>query len=132
MKRKTKKIILAVAVIGAVAAGGAAFTAANTVPDTIAGYGTSTISGATVDSIQYTTNGDGTQITDAALTLPGDLTATATEPAKTVRAGFGTDALATCTLVDYNVTKALATTYTCTGFTQDTAASATFNVVVTS
>ena len=33
MKRKTKKIVLAVAVIGVVAAGGVAFTAANTVPD---------------------------------------------------------------------------------------------------
>ena len=39
MKRKTKKIVLAVAVIGVVAAGGAAFTAANTVPDSALGYG---------------------------------------------------------------------------------------------
>ena len=39
MKGKTKKIVLAVAVIGAIAAGGVAFTAANTVPDSVAGYG---------------------------------------------------------------------------------------------
>ena len=45
MKGKTKKIVLAVAVIGAVAAGGVAFTAANTVPDSVAGYGTSTVIG---------------------------------------------------------------------------------------
>ena len=32
MKGKTKKIVLAVAVIGAIAAGGVAFTEANTVP----------------------------------------------------------------------------------------------------
>ena len=32
MQRKTKKIVLALVVIGVVAAGGAAFTAANTVP----------------------------------------------------------------------------------------------------
>ena len=38
MKGKTKKIVLAVAVIGAIAAGGVAFTAANTVPDSVAGY----------------------------------------------------------------------------------------------
>ena len=44
MKGKTKKIVLAVAVIGAIAAGGAAFTAANTVPDSVAGYGTTTVS----------------------------------------------------------------------------------------
>jgi hypothetical protein len=132
MKGKTKKIILAVAVIGALAAGGAAFTASNTVPNTTAGYGTSTITGATVDSISYTTNGDGTQITDAKITLPGDLTATATTPAKTVRAGFGTDNLTDCTLVDFNTTTAGSTTYTCTGYTQDTTASASFNVVVTS
>ena len=46
MKGKTKKIILAVAVIGAIAAGGVAFTAANTVPDSVAGYATTTVSGA--------------------------------------------------------------------------------------
>src|SRR3954451_23276498 len=76
MKGKTKKIVLAVAVIGAIAAGGVAFTASNTVPATTAGYGTSAITGATVDSISYTTNGDGTQITDAKITFPGDFTAT--------------------------------------------------------
>ena len=48
MKGKTKKIVLAVAVIGAIAAGGVAFTAANTVPDSVAGYGTNDVSGATV------------------------------------------------------------------------------------
>jgi hypothetical protein len=47
MKGKTKKIVLAVAVIGAIAAGGVAFTAANTVPDSVAGYKTTTVSGAT-------------------------------------------------------------------------------------
>ena len=38
MKGKTKKIVLAVAVIGAIAAGGVAFTEANTVPNSVAGY----------------------------------------------------------------------------------------------
>ena len=54
MQRKTKKIVLALVVIGAVAAGGAAFTASNTVPDSVAGYGTSTVTGATADSVHYT------------------------------------------------------------------------------
>ena len=39
MQRKTKKIVLALVVIGVVAAGGAAFTAANTVPSHAVGYG---------------------------------------------------------------------------------------------
>ena len=39
MQRKTKKIVLALVVIGVVAAGGAAFTAANTVPTHAVGYG---------------------------------------------------------------------------------------------
>ena len=41
MQRKTKRIIGAFVVIAAIAAGGAAFTASNTVPNTVAGYGTS-------------------------------------------------------------------------------------------
>ena len=47
MQRKTKKIVLALVVIGVVAAGGAAFTAANTVPDSVAGYDRTTVTGAT-------------------------------------------------------------------------------------
>ena len=46
MKGKTKKIVLAVAVIGAIAAGGAAFTAANTVPDSVAATAQSIVTGA--------------------------------------------------------------------------------------
>ena len=62
MKGKTKKIVLAVAVIGAIAAGGVAFTAANTVPDSVAGYKTTTVSGATVTDVQYGLNGVGDTI----------------------------------------------------------------------
>ena len=69
MKGKTKKIILAVAVIGAIAAGGVAFTEANTVPDSVAGYKTTTVSGATVTDVQYTLSADGTQINDVILTF---------------------------------------------------------------
>ena len=46
MQRKTKKIVLALVVIGVVAAGGAAFTAANTVPTHAVGYGTAVVTGA--------------------------------------------------------------------------------------
>ena len=78
MKRRTKRIIGAIVVIAAIAAGGAAFTASNTVPDTVAGYGTSNITGATVTALHYTLNADGTEITDASLTFQGDQTAPAT------------------------------------------------------
>ena len=46
MQRKTKKIVLALVVIGVVAAGGAAFTAANTVPTHAVGYGQTVVTGA--------------------------------------------------------------------------------------
>ena len=87
MKRRTKRIIGAIVVIAAIAAGGAAFTASNTVPDTVAGYGTSNITGATVTALHYTLNGDGTEITDASLTFHGDQTG------NVVKAGFGSDSL---------------------------------------
>ena len=54
MQRKTKKIVLALVVIGVVAAGGAAFTAANTVPTHVAGYGTSVVTGAIATRLRCT------------------------------------------------------------------------------
>lgn len=124
MQRRTKKIIAAVAVIGALAAGGAAFTAANTIPDSVAGYGTSNISGATATALKFTLSADGTTIASAALTFDGDV------HSQTIKAGFGTDALTTCVVGAYDsVTDS--TPATCSGYTQNTAASATFNVAVT-
>ncbi|MGZ4185331.1 MAG: hypothetical protein ACXVUE_10860 [Solirubrobacteraceae bacterium] len=124
MQRKTKRIIGAIAVIAAIAAGGAAFTASNTVPDTVAGYGTSNITGATVTAMHYTLNADGTDITAADLTFQGDQTN------NVVKAGFGSDALSPCTFNSYDST-AHTSSVTCSGYTQPTAASATFNVAVT-
>lgn len=131
--RTHTKFIGALAVAGIVAASGSAFTASNTIPASVAGYGTSTISGATATSLKYTLNGDGSQITGAAMNFAGDLTG------KTVKAGFGTDTLTTCTLgvvgLDNPDTTALADAYTpvtCSGYTQSTATSASFNVSVNS
>ena len=114
MKRRTKRIIGAIVVIAAIAAGGAAFTASNTVPDTVAGYGTSNITGATVTALHYTLNADGTEITDASLTFHGDQTG------NVVKAGFGTDALTTCTVGSYD-SGTDTTPASCTGYTQSTA-----------
>jgi hypothetical protein len=119
-----RKTILA----GALAAGalavavGSASTASSTIPASVAGYGSSTISGASATSLVYTLAADGTTITGADLTFTGDVRT------RTVKAGFGTSNLTGCTVnqtLDGTDTKV-----TCSGFTQDTAASSTFNVAV--
>src|SRR4051794_3671688 len=85
MKGKTKKIVLAVAVIGAIAAGGVAFTATNSVPVTSAGFGTAAVSGAAATNIHHNLSDDGLTILTTDLTLSGNQTA------NTVKAGFGPD-----------------------------------------
>jgi hypothetical protein len=124
MHRRTKRLIGAIAVIAAIVAGGAAFTASNTIPDTTAGYGTSNITGATATALHYTLNADGTQITTADLTFHGDQTG------NVIKAGFGTDALTACTVGSYD-SSGDDTPATCSGYTQSTATSSTFNVAVT-
>ena len=122
MHRISRRMVAVVVVVGAIAAGGAAFTASNTIQASTAGYGTSNITGATATDVHYTLNADGTKITTALITFTGDLSA------DTVQAGFGTDALTTCSAP---VFAAGNSTTTCSGYTQNTAASATFNVAVT-
>ena len=120
----TKRMLVAVAVAGVVAAGGgSAFTASNTIPNTVAGYGTSTISGATANSIVYGFSSDSTQITSATIVFAGNLAG------KNVKAGFGTGASTVCTVAAHD-SGANTTTATCSGFTQDTATAAAFNVAV--
>jgi hypothetical protein len=96
MKGKTKKIVLAVAVIGAIAAGGVAFTQANTLPaTTTAGYGTVTVSGADITDVHYTLDATGVNITDV------DLTTTVTDlqaDGLTVKVGFNGGNLTDCTV----------------------------------
>lgn len=122
MKRKPLSILAGLAVVGAVAAGSAAFTASNTIPDTTMGFGTSHITGATATSLTYTRSADGSTITAATLVFTGDLTG------NTVMAGFNANALDTC------ATGTLAagdTTVVCTMSTPEpTAGATTFNVTV--
>jgi hypothetical protein len=118
MKGKTKKIILAVAVIGAVAAGGVAFTAANTVPNSTAGYATTTVSGAVVTDVNYTLSADGTDITAVKLTFTSpDITG------MQVKIGFNGNATTDCTITS-------ATVADCTGLTEDTTGATALAVVV--
>ena len=120
-----RKTILA----GALAAGalavavGSASTASSTIPPSFAGYGTSTISGASATSLVYTLAADGKTITGADLIFTGDVRA------RTVKAGFGTSDLTGCT-VSQTLDGGSNTTVTCSGFTQDTTASSAFNVAV--
>ncbi len=111
MKGKTKKIILAVAVIGAVAAGGVAFTDANVVPDSMAGYKDTVVSGATATAVNYTLSADGTNIDDVVVTFSTDITG------KHVRIAFNNGALTSdCTVAGTVGTQ----TATCSGLTQPT------------
>ena len=119
MKGKTKKIVLAVAVIGAIAAGGVAFTAGNTLPaNTYAGYKSMTVSGAVVDTINYTLDGTGENITAVKLTFSSpDITG------KQVKIGFNGDPTSDCTITS-------ATVADCTGLTEDTEGATALAVVV--
>jgi hypothetical protein len=123
MHRISRRMVAVLVVVGAIAAGGAAFTAANTVPPTTAGYGTSSISGATATDIAYSLNGDGTQINSATITFTGDLSN------DTVKAGFESNNLTTCSTPVYD--GSTSSTSTCSGYTESTASSSTFNVAVT-
>lgn len=77
MQRRTRRIIAAVAVIALLAAGGAAFTdsiVGNPVSNgTTAGYGTISITGATLTDVNYTLSANGTNITEVNFTFQGNL-----------------------------------------------------------
>ncbi|HEY2316700.1 MAG TPA: hypothetical protein VGH67_00250 [Solirubrobacteraceae bacterium] len=92
MHRISRRMVAVVVLIGAIAAGGAAFTASNTLPTTdVAGYGSVTVTGATVSSIHNNDDSTG-NITSV------DLVFSASQAGNTVKAGFGDEsALDTCT-----------------------------------
>ncbi len=88
MQRRTKRLVGAIALIAALAAGGAAFTASNTLPTTdTAGYGNISVTGADVSDIQNTLSTDGQDITEVTLTFASAIPSNAV-----VTAGFGSTA----------------------------------------
>jgi hypothetical protein len=89
---KTRKFLGAAALVGVLAAGGAALTASNSLPaaDVTKGYGSQTISGVTAESVTYNTNVAKDTITSVGLVLTGDTTA------KTIQLAFNDAAPATC------------------------------------
>lgn len=111
MRFKPTRIVASVAVIGAIAAGGAAFTASETLPTNVAGYGTTTVTGGTVTDLNYDLSTTGEYIDTANLTFSGDVVG------DTVGIGFdGYDsgALQTCTVGSFTTGSPGSTAVTCT------------------
>jgi hypothetical protein len=83
--RKPAKFLGALAVAGLVAAGGSAFTASNTIPDSVAGYGSSAVTGtgATATGVAHTLSADGLAIESSLLTF------NVSQEGRTIEAGFG-------------------------------------------
>jgi hypothetical protein len=107
MRFKTTRIVAAIAVIGAVAAGGAAFTASNTVPSSVAGYGSASVTGGTVTSLTYGLSTDGSDIDTATVVWTGDTSADSTV------IGFNGDATQDCASGTYDIGSG-DTTFVCT------------------
>ena len=88
MHRRTKQLFAAIALIAVLAAGGAAFTASNTLPPTdSAGYGNVTVTGADVSDIHNVLSSDGTYIDEVDLTFSSAIPSNAS-----VNVGFSTTA----------------------------------------
>jgi hypothetical protein len=97
---KTGRIVAAIAVIGAVAAGGAAFTDSNAMPtNSVAGFGTTSVSGGTVTSLQYALSGDGYYIDTATIVFQGDVSADTASIGLSDGATVGSDGTTDGTLV---------------------------------
>ena len=124
--RKSNRIFGALLIAGVAAAGGAAFTNSNTQAATqVVGYGSTTISGATVNSMVYNLNAAGDNVDSMTLVLAGDTTGSA------VSIGFNGGATTSCGTGTF---AASATTYTCdnggSNFVRSTAGLTSTAVVV--
>lgn len=102
--KKTTRIAAAIAVIGAVAAGGAAFTDTTNQPANQAlGYGSTTISGGNITGISYQLSANGTTVDTVTLTSTDDLLTDNNGTSASVylafnNDGFGTGGDATCAI----------------------------------
>jgi hypothetical protein len=87
MQRRTRRIVLGVALIAALVAGGAAFTASlgsNFPAGTVAGFGQDHITGATAAGVNYKLTADSQYVTEADIYFSPDVPSGAT-----VTANFG-------------------------------------------
>jgi hypothetical protein len=93
-------LVLAGVGVAAAAATGSAFTAANTVPDTIAGYGQGKVTGATITDIDYTPYAsDNTDIGSVVFNSSTDVTGKTAS--LTLKSGTTVVGTYTCTLGAY-------------------------------
>src|SRR3954447_11850439 len=121
--KKLGKALAAIAVVGTVAAGGAAFTESNTLPAAnVAGYRTVTVTGGAGNSVPYTLNGVGDTITAVNLVLTGDTTT------NDIKFAFNAENTVLCD--DAGTFAAGSTTYACTANHQVTNVTA-FHLVAT-
>lgn len=92
---KTMRIAAAVAVVGAVAAGGAAFTDTTGQPSGQAlGYGATSVTGGNVTGISYQLSADGTDIDSVTLTTTTDLLTANNGDSASVYLAFNNDGFA--------------------------------------
>jgi hypothetical protein len=71
---RTSRVVFAGIAVAAAAATTSAFTASNTVPNSVAGYGSATVTGATMTDIKYTANtADPTTLASVKFTTSTDL-----------------------------------------------------------
>ncbi len=127
MKRKNRTIIGAVALIAALAAGGVAFTAGQTLSTDTAGYGHVSVTGGfDVTDISNSLNAMGTEITSVQVTFQS-----AVPVGDTVTAGFDDEtALDSCSTTDQTVYTCAVTHGTAAGSYELTSGSAGFAVAV--
>jgi hypothetical protein len=130
--RKNARTILSVAAIAAFAAGGSAFTASNTmatgatVPHT--GYVSTSVSGATVNTLHYNLDATGANVDSVTLVLSGNTTTDA------VSIGFNGANVTSCGTGTFSTGTPGSTSYSCddggASFTQPTDALTDTAVVV--
>jgi hypothetical protein len=98
MRFTTRRTLAAVAVIGAVAAGSAAYTAGSGFgSQPTASYAGTIIEGVQATGLQFQYSNDGSVITEADMLLVGDYSSATANQGQpyTIRAGFGTDTTGT-------------------------------------
>lgn len=126
--RKSAKILVALGAGGLALAAGSAFTNSNSMPSApTVGYGTTTVSGATVDSLAYNLDPTGADVASVALVLAGDTTGSS------VSLSYNGGNSFTCGTGSATTTGTITTSYTCltpSGTTQATSGLTSTAVVV--
>ena len=127
--KKLGKALGAIAVAGAVAAGGSAFTASNTIEggaSATLGYNTQTLTGVTATSVVFGLNAAKDTITSVTVQLTGDQTGTA------IAVGFGAANPADCGDATPDFSSTTYTEFICTGLSASISSASSFKLVAES